>query len=310
MELFHHQARFNPAYKEFTELLGRTPATVDHIDNRPFMPISFFKSRVIKSGDWEHALVFRSSGTSGTGRRSEHPIKSASWAAFVSNQIFRQFYPGSGREILALLPSYLENGDSSLVHMVKDLVDRYNVSDDVFFMHDFEALHKHIQQLLNNSDKTILLIGVSFALLDYAERFPLSDNRLEIMFTGGMKNRQKELDYAEIYKRLSNAYPLSRIVSEYGMTELLSQAYCVDNDKGRYLPGRSLDIRFMEITDPMSAVTPGKTGQLAAIDLANIHTVSFIMTEDLGHMWPDGRFSVLGRLAQSDLRGCNLLYQS
>jgi len=204
---------------------------------------------------------------------------------------------------MGLLPSYLENGDSSLVQMVNHFSESNNEGQSFFFLDDFDALRKALEE---NSEQDLVLFGVTFALLDFAGKYSTNNSRLQVVFTGGMKNRREELSFEDIHEKLKEGFPQSKIISEYGMTELLSQAY--SDQKGHYKCGATMRVVPMEVNDPLTIAPYGKTAQLGIMDLANFDTLSFILTEDAGRVMEDGRFEILGRLEQSDLRGCNLLY--
>jgi len=310
MEVFNYQAEHNKVYNTFIQLLGINPSNVNGIDQIPFFPIRLFKEYELQSGDWKAETVFFSSGTTLGRKRSKHLVKDLSFYEEISSNLFKAFYPDNNYEILALLPSYLENGNSSLVAMVNHLMGTYNNKIDAFYLYDFDALSHRIHELLNNSDKQIILFGVSFALLDFCKEYTIADERLSIVFTGGMKSRGEELNYTEMFNKIKMAFPLSSIDSEFGMTEMFSQSYCINNEAGHYRCGKSIKVFSQELQDPLSSARTGKTGQLAFIDLANIDTLSFVLTDDLIVLNKDQSFAVLGRVSESDMRGCNLLYYS
>lgn len=309
LELFVHQYNYNSLYREFVDILGINPNLIKDSVAIPHMPISFFKTREVRTEQWKAETVFLSSGTSDMVERSHHYIKDLEWCRWVSARLFEQFYNDRNIEILGLLPSYVENGQSSLVFMIDNLMQSYNSELDAYCMYDFLALSQKIENLLTSTDKQIYLWGVSFALLDFAERHCIKSDRLRIIFTGGMKNKRKEMRYEDIYSKLKASFPLSPVDSEYGMTELMSQAYAVNNKSGVFVPGRSLRIHTRDITDPLSPSRPLKTGQIAFTDLANIDSSAFVLTDDIGVVYPDDSFIILGRLSNSDIRGCHLLYQ-
>ncbi len=213
----------------------------------------------------------------------------------------------SESEIISVLPSYIENGDSSLVEMVHYLQQYSNTEKPFSFLYDFDKLYQRIRSSLDQG-KPVILIGVTFALLDFAEKYGINDRKLSIIYTGGMKNRRAELDPEEIRRRLEMNFPDSTIHSEYGMTEMLSQSYT--NIEGHFTKSPSLRIYIKELQDPLTNRSITKLGQVGIIDLANIDTLSFILTDDLGVINSDSTFRVLGRLSNSDMRGCHLLYDS
>lgn len=308
LEIFNYQARNNAVFSRFLSLSQR-PLQISDLSEASFMPIEFFKSMDIKTGNWDSRTEFLSSGTADTQLRSKHIIRDIEFYRNLSLTIFKTFY-NEDYEVLALLPSYIENGESSLVAMVYNLIQTMNSNVDAYYMYDFDALDSRIRTILRQSNKKILLIGVSFALLDFAERYTISDSRLQLMFTGGMKNRRKEMHFEEVYYRLKKAFPQSSIDSEYGMTEMMSQSYVKDDPEGWFIPAASLQFRVMQIQDPFQKTNLNKTGQLAFIDLGNYNTASFVLTQDLAVARADGAIRIMGRMKDSDMRGCNLLYQN
>jgi len=310
LDIFKYQAEHNSIYREFLSLSGKLDITPRSFEEIPCLPIGLYKKYEIKSGDWSDGQVFKSSGTTEMFERSMHHVKDIEFYHKLSHSIFKNFYQGDNYEILGLLPSYMEAGHSSLVSMVTHLMSIYNKDKQAFYMYDFEGLHNAVNRLLAQSDKTVLIFGVSFALLDFAESFRNDSKRLKFIFTGGMKGRRRELPYEEIKDELQRVFPSSSIDSEYGMTEMFSQAYTVEGYSGLYLPGKSLRLIPKEINDPFKNARYGKTAQLAFVDLGNVDTLSFVMTDDLCTCYADGSFDLHGRLKDSDLRGCNMLYQS
>lgn len=309
LELFQYQSEKNPVYNEFLSLINFDPGSLTNIHDIPLLPIKLFKTKEIKTGDWEPETVFMSSGSTGSDR-SRHLVRDLDFYRDISKTLFAHKYHSEKYEILGLLPSYMENGSSSLVCMVDNLMKIHNLQKEAFFMYDFNALSERIGNLLKETDKRIVLVGVSFALLDFCERNKIENERLSILFTGGMKNRRKELTYEEIYDMLNASFPLSCIDSEYGMTEMFSQSYSQGNREGLFESGRSIKILSKELNDPFYTATYGRAGQIGFIDLANVDSLAFVLTEDMGVSFSDTEFKILGRLQNSDLRGCNLLYQS
>ncbi len=306
LEVFHFQARHNPVYASFLRLLGRAPAQVDALERIPFLPIQSFKKYAIKTGEWRDGLVFTSSGTTGQ-TPSKHYVRDPQWYDRLAAAAFERLYgPLSGWVVLGLLPSYLERKDSSLVYMVQRFMERSGHRFNDFYLHDFERLKCTLKECLSGRER-VLLLGVSFALLDFAEQHPMPLPGVTLMETGGMKGRRRELTRAELHQRLKAAFQLEAVHSEYGMTELLSQAYAPA--EGRFIPGPTMRVLVREINDPFAYCPPGRTGVLNIIDLGNLDSCAFIATEDLGMRHPDGTFQVLGRLDGSDLRGCNLMVE-
>jgi len=315
LEIFRDQYRKNPVYHDYVNALSINDATVQNITQIPFLPISFFKSHSINTTPFEPELVFESSGTTGS-VNSRHLIKDAALykKSFVTS--FELAY-GPNKEwcIIGLLPSYLERGNSSLVYMVDELSRQSGHPQSGFYLDEFEKLFTTLQQLEKAGQKT-LLIGVTFALLDFAEKYSLPLKHTIVMETGGMKGRREEMIREEVHAILKKSFGLNEIHSEYGMTELLSQAYSKGNGIFQCPPWMKVLIRDDE--DPFSVVSSQSsvdsrqssvttTGAINIIDLANIYSCSFIATDDIGRLYADGTFEVLGRMDNSDMRGCSLL---
>ena len=304
LAVFHYQVANNLIYAEYLDLLHVDPLTVRQKTDIPYLPISLFKTQDLRSAEWLPVRTFCSSGTTGAAT-SRHPLREDGWYRHLAASSFeRQYGALEGRAILALLPAYLERTDSSLVYMVDDFIRRSKHPDSGFYLDDLPALAARLRKLSDRKVPTVLL-GVSFALLDLAEAFPQPLRETIIMETGGMKGRRHELTRMELHGRLRAAFQVPDIHSEYGMTELLSQAYAPRD--GLFYPAPSLAVTPRDITDPLSQGAIGRTAALNLTDLANIDTVSFIASDDLGRVHEDGRFEVLGRIDYSDIRGCNLL---
>lgn len=304
LEVFQYQASHNPLYRRYLSLLGQEQGTVQKLSDIPFLPISLFKTYTIQTGVWEPEALFSSSGTTGS-VSSSHLLRNRAFYQQCARNGFETFYGNlSDYCVLALLPSYLERSGSSLVFMVEDFIRQSGHPDSGFFLYNTEEL---LQILLKcqKSQQPTLLIGVSFALLDLAEAHPTNLSGITIMETGGMKGRRRELTRGELHAQLRQAFQVEQIHSEYGMTELLSQAYSTGDGLFRAAP--TLQVSTREITDPFAQPSTGRTGALNIIDLANLDTISFIATDDLGRVYEDGSFEVLGRLDASDVRGCNLM---
>ncbi len=305
METFQFQYHSNPVYREFCEFIGRTDSRVSHWGEIPYLPIEFFKSRAIVSGKPRgEEIIFTSSGTTAASV-SKHYVLDLKRYEQSYLTAFDYFYgPISDYCILALLPSYLERQGSSLVYMVQDLIAKSSHPDSGFYLHDLKKLHKKLLELEHDGQK-VLLIGVSFALLDMAERYRMSLKNTVIMETGGMKGRREEMIREQLHLKLREAFGVMEIHSEYGMTELLSQAYSKGN--GIFEPPPWMKILIRDPEDPLAVQPVGKTGGINVVDLANRYSCAFIATQDLGRVYEDGRFEVIGRFDNSDIRGCNLM---
>lgn len=304
LQTFGYQYQHNQVYQRFCTLLGRTPDKVRQLTDIPFLPIKFFKSEAVYCGNEHPTTVFTSSGTTGS-QTSRHYVKDLAVYQQSFRQGFADFY-GNIEEytVLALLPSYLERTGSSLITMVADLIERSGSADSGFYLNEYNLLAEKLTAL-DRSGRKVLLIGVSFALLDLVETHRFQLKNTIVMETGGMKGRRKELIREELHAILSEGFGVEHIHSEYGMTELLSQAY--SGGSGLYESVRWLKVLIRDTNDALSYQRPLKTGGINLIDLANIHSCSFIATQDLGRLHPDGRFEVLGRFDNADIRGCNLL---
>ena len=304
MKVFEHQFHHNATYRSFCDLLYKHPGSVTRLEDIPFLPIEFFKSRIITTGTWKPQKIFRSSGTTGS-LTSQHHVLDLSLYTKSFQAGFQHFYSAAeGYTILGLLPSYLERADSSLVYMVDVLIKQSHHPQSGFYLYDHEALHKTLRQLESSKTKT-LLIGVSFALLDFIEKYPQKLEYTTVMETGGMKGRRKEMVREELHSALKAGFDLEFIHSEYGMTELLSQAYSQGDGIFNCPPWMKVFSR--ETEDPLSIQFNQRTGGLNIIDLANVHSCSFLATQDLAKVFEDGSFEVLGRFDFSDIRGCNLM---
>ncbi|MFT6370423.1 MAG: phenylacetate-coenzyme A ligase PaaK-like adenylate-forming protein [Maribacter sp.] len=304
LDTFRFQYAHNKVYQEFCKHLKVTPQHVQDICNIPFLPIHFFKEKQIVSNADSAAVTFTSSGTTGS-ITSKHLVTDISLYEESYRSAFEQFYgTPSSFCILALLPSYLEREGSSLIYMVNDLIKKSGHPKSGFFLHDVERLNTHLLALEASGTKT-LLIGVSFALLDFCEQHQFKLKNTTVMETGGMKGRRKELIREELHARLKNGFGVDHIHSEYGMTELLSQAYSKGNGVFNCPPWMKVLIRDTE--DPFSQQENGKCGGINVIDLANRNSCSFIATQDLGKKYNDNSFEIIGRFDHSDIRGCNLM---
>lgn len=304
MKVFRHQFEHNSVYREFCDLLKISPNDVNRIEDIPFLPISFFKSHDIISTGLSSDVIFASSGTTGSAT-SRHLVSDVSLYETSFRRAFSQFYGNiEDYAVLALLPSYLERGGSSLVYMVNDLIEGSNNPESGFYLDDLAGLADKLERL-DKSGQNVLLIGVTYALLDLIENRKFNLENTVIMETGGMKGRRKEIIRPELHKILSNGFGVGSIHSEYGMTELLSQAYSTGDGIFECPPW--MDVLIRDPEDALTLLPDGKTGGVNIIDLANINSCSFIAAQDLGKKNPNGSFEVLGRFDNSDIRGCNLM---
>lgn len=303
LELFRFQAATNLVYAEYLRALGIEVEQVRSLEQIPFLPISLFKSQRVICGKFEPEIVFESSGTTGS-VNSRHEVKKLGLYKTSFLKAFNLFYGEPAAFcIIGLLPSYLERSASSLVMMVDELIKTSGHPDSGFYLYDHEALHKVLLSLEANNQPS-LLIGVSFALLDFGEKFQMKLRHCSIMETGGMKGRRMELTRPELHQQIGQMLGVSAVHSEYGMTELLSQAYSTSDGLFRCPPWMRVMIR--EDDDPLSVLPAGK-GLLNVIDLANIYSCSFIATDDIGAVYADNSFEVQGRMDNSDIRGCSLM---
>jgi len=304
LDIFHLQAEYNPVYKAFISYLGIDPKTISKVNKIPFLPIELFKTKKVVTGEWEPEQVFTSSGTGQSGT-SKHYIQQLEFYEKISQMTFEGFYgPPDRYHILALLPSYLERSGSSLVHMLNHFINRSGSKYSDFYLSNHRRLEKQLNILRSGSDRVLMLWGLSFALLDLAEQCPMDLAGAIIIETGGMKGQRKEIIRAELHSRLQKAFNCDQVQSEYGMAELTSQAYTRD---GRFYSPPWMKVLVRDISDPFENLPPGRVGGINVIDLANIHSCAFIETQDLGEVDANGSFKVLGRMDNSDVRGCNLM---
>jgi len=304
LDLFAFQFTYNVLYQHFCRLLGKNLQNVQNVADIPFMPISFFKSQELKTGSWPTTLSFSSSGTTGADT-SRHALLEEPLYIQSFTEAFRLFYgEPSGFAFFFLLPSYMERKGSSLIYMCEKLQHMSPYPQSGFYLQARGPMLKGIEECKKNGIP-VMLLGVSFALLDLAESGSFDLSGCIVMETGGMKGRRREPTRAELHEIYCRQFNVEHIHSEYGMTELLSQAY----SKGGGLFGTPpwLKVCVFETDDPLSPAPTGKTGALYLMDGANIDSCAFIATQDLGKMHPDGTFEVLGRFDHSDVRGCSLL---
>ena len=299
--IFQYQYTQNAVYHDFVKALGLDISRIREPEQIPFLPISLFKTHAVICGDVIPERYFESSGTSGM-QNSRHYVKRPELYRESFMTAFQQFY-GSPQDyiFLCLLPAYLERKNSSLVVMAETLIRESGHPQSGFYLYDWEKLAAVLQQ---NHDRKVFLLGVTFALLDFAEAYPMQLRNTIVMETGGMKGRREEWTREQVYEYLRNQWHLDHIHAEYGMTELFSQAYSLG--EGRFAAPPWMKVYVRDEQDPLAFSTSGR-GVLNIIDLANADTCSFIATDDIGKIYPDGSFEVLGRLDHSALRGCSLM---
>ena len=304
LEVFKHQFNSNRVYRSFCDLLFVHPSDVTSLEQIPFLPIQFFKTKEVVSSTKKIEEAFTSSGTTGN-LTSKHFVTDISFYQQSYLKGFAHFY-GDIKEytVLALLPNYLERKGSSLVYMVDDLIQKSEKSNSGFYLNNLSEL-AHKLKILDKNGEKILLIGVSFALLDLLDEFSFNLENTVIMETGGMKGRRKELIREELHSILKKGFGVEKIHSEYGMTELLSQGYSKGNGLFDCPPWMKILTRDTE--DALSILPHGKSGGINVIDLANYNSCSFIATQDLGKVYKSGSFEIIGRFDNSDIRGCNLM---
>jgi hypothetical protein len=304
LQAFRHQAQHCAIYRQFLEGLRVDIAGVDTVQTIPFLPISFFKSHKIVSSNNPVEVTFTSSGTTGM-ITSSHYVTDVNWYRESFRRAFKLFY-GDVTDycVLALLPAYLEREGSSLIYMAQDMITQSNNPDSGFYLYNHAELYEQLKHQQENKKPT-LLIGVTFALLDFVEQHAINFPELIVMETGGMKGRRKEMIREELHHDLCAGFGVNAIHSEYGMTELLSQAY--SKGEGIFECPPWMRIITRDTNDPLSLTDTGRTGGINIIDLANINSCCFIATQDLGRVTADDTFEVLGRFDHSDIRGCNLL---
>ncbi len=304
MKVFRHQYDNNMVYHDFCNLLKRSKENVKSIKDIPFLPIQFFKSHDVLSSTDDVQEIFTSSGTTGMAT-SRHLVTDLSYYEQSFRQAFARFYGNiEDYVVLALLPSYLERDGSSLIYMVDDLIKASHNTDSGFYLSDYDALIAKLEHL-DDAGQNVLLIGVTYALLDLVEKKQFSLKNTIIMETGGMKGRRREMIREELHEVLCNGFGVAKIHSEYGMTELLSQAYSLGDGIFECPPW--MDILIRDTEDALAYKDYGRNGGINVIDLANYNSCSFIATQDLGKKYPNQSFEVLGRFDNSDIRGCNLM---
>lgn len=304
LEVFRYQYAQNAVYHDFVAGMNINPEEVACIEQIPFLPIGLFKTHRVVSGDFQPELTFESSGTTST-LNSMHYVADADMYRLSFSQGMEYFYGSlSGYTVFALLPSYLERKNSSLVYMMEQVLFRAHREMGGFYLYEQQKLRDELLAAHNKGLK-IMLVGVTFALLDMARDFPVPIPNAILVETGGMKGRGEEMLREQLHQTLCHAFGVDAVHSEYGMTELLSQAWSSGNGLFRCPPWMRVIIG--DTNDPLGWMHEGRTGSIRVIDLANLHSCSFIATQDLGRAHADGTFEVLGRFDYSDLRGCSLL---
>lgn len=306
LEIFNHQALNNDVYRTYIQHLGVDKNQIQNFRQIPFLPIQFFKTQNVIEKSKIPQITFTSSGTTGM-INSQHHVPDVTWYEDSFRKAFHLFY-GDVKEIaiLALLPSYLERKGSSLIYMVDDLIKSSVQPESNYFLYNHNDLFETLERLKQKGTKTIL-IGVTYALLDFLDAYQINFPELIVMETGGMKGKRKEMIREELHSLLTKGFGVNSIHSEYGMTELLSQGYSYGD--GLFLTPPWMKILIRDTNDPLSILSDKKNGAINVIDLANYHSCSFIATQDLGKFHTDGSFEILGRFDNSDIRGCNLLVQ-
>lgn len=299
LELFRFQAEHCAPYREYIALLGIDPTEVERVEDIPFFPIELFKSHDVYCGDTAPEIIFTSSNTGGT-VASRHMMQSLATYRTAFTHAFEEFYGATeGWSIYGLLPNYLEREGSSLVYMVDELIRK--AGSGGFYLNDYERLIADIEA----DPKPKILLGVSYALWDLAEQYAPKLKDTVVMETGGMKGRRKELAKSELHKILCNGFDVEKIHSEYGMAELTSQAYSAGD--GIFRTPRWMRVLVRDVNDPFDHAPAGGRGGIDIIDIANLSSCAFIQTQDIGRKFADGSFAIEGRIAGSDIRGCNLL---
>lgn len=306
LQVFHFQAENNSVYREYINHLSVDIGAVRRLADIPFLPINFFKEQLVKTGAWVAEAQFATSGT--TGQKSGiHPVRRLEFYLNNTEKCFEYFFGDIQQyHFLALLPSYLERRDSSLVSMIDHFIKKSRSPWSGFYLHDLPKLVEDLARLRDDGKKTILW-GVTFALLDLAERYHPDLSHCLVFETGGMKGRRSEITRPELHSLLATAFGVDRIYSEYGMTEIFSQAY--SRGENAFFSPPWMKILIRDMTDPLEKGLLNATGGINVVDLANLDSIAFIETEDVGKVYENGSFEVLGRFDNSDVRGCNLMVE-
>ncbi|MEI7980170.1 MAG: acyl transferase [Bacteroidota bacterium] len=304
LEIFRYQYRHNLVYHDYVEILGVKTESVTKLEEIPFLPIEFFKTHDVICGNAPPQAIFKSSGTTGV-TRSRHSLNDLTIYRHSLQKGFSRFYgPPEEVQFLALTPTPEQAPDSSLIFMVQHLMDLSLSPENGYFLTSFSGLTARLKQR-RPPGKKVMLIGLTYALLQFAENYPGDYSPLIVVETGGMKGRRKEITREELHGFLTEAFRVETIHSEYGMTELLSQAW--SKGEGLFSPVPWMKVLIRDVNDPFSYAEPGQTGGINVIDLANQHSCSFIATQDLGRLRQNGQFEVLGRFESGDVRGCSLM---
>lgn len=305
LDIFKYQSEHCIIYRQYLQLLQTDLTKILKLEDIPYLPVEFFKNFSVTTGSFVPELIFESSTTGGMAA-SKHCVRSSEWYTESFTKCFESFFNKSGDYChLALLPSYMERGNSSLVYQVDQFIRNSKFSHSGFYLYNFEELR---DRLLQNETERIptILWGVTFALLEFTEKYSMNLKHTTVIETGGMKGKRKEIVREELHKKLKYSLGLDAIAGEYGMTELMSQAYSVRD--GVFKCPAWMHVSGREVNDPLShSSSTGKNVVLNIIDLANIHSCCFIATSDIGKIHENGEFEVLGRLDHSDTRGCNLM---
>lgn len=306
LALFQFQAKHTEVYKQYLYHLGCEPQGIKTLAEVPFLPIRFFKDQEVTAGAYTPEAVFESSGTTGQIPSRHQVFSIAHYHQVCLAGFLRHFGPPQGYHIFALLPSYLERNNASLVSMMDFLIQQSNSPLGGFYLNDLPTLIAQVEEA-RKTDRKVLIVGVTFALLDLAENYPQQWSDVEVLETGGMKGRRREMLRTELHEILREGLGVQNVLSEYGMTELMSQGYTGGGEEF-FLPPW-LHVRLRDLNDPFSPVPQGRAGGINVVDLANWHSCAFIETQDIGRYGSNGGFLVLGRFDHSDLRGCNLMVQ-
>lgn len=304
LELFHFQYENNKVYRAFITSMNLDPSEVNSLEKIPFLPIEFFKTHEVICGNKLPQKIFHSSGTTGLEKSKHHVLDLNLYRHSLQSGFECFFGPIANCQFLALTPTLEQNPHSSLVFMLSRMMDLSLSAENGFFLQSFSGLHARLRQS-HPKDKKVILFGLTYALLDFAHKFPGNYSPLIVVETGGMKGQRQEMIREELHAVLCSSFGLKRIHSEYSMTELLSQAYSQGDGLFHCPPWMKVLIR--ETKDPFSYEKPGATGGINIIDLANVYSCAFIATQDLGRKYTDGSFEVLGRFESSDIRGCSLM---
>ncbi|MDD4819304.1 MAG: acyl transferase [Flavobacteriales bacterium] len=307
MRAFDYQSKNNPVYARYMDLLGIKPAEVDSAEKIPYLPIQFFKTQEVKTGIFTPEVTFLSSGTTGMSQSCHYVRYMYVYTSSYKNGWKYHYGDIKGSLVLALLPSYLERKGSSLIEMAQGLINDSQNPQSGFFLYQHDKLFQILEKAIAKGEK-IILLGVSFALLDFVEKYHINlPEDAIVMETGGMKGRRREMIREELHGILKEGFGVQHIHSEYGMTEMLSQAY--SKGEGVYSAVPWLGVRLRSTSDPLSLLPKHSLhrGGINITDLANIHSCCFIATQDIGKLHQDGTFEVLGRFSSSDVRGCNLM---